>query len=52
MTGELGVSAFGRDDETVVWAADVVALVATCELDGEVVLALECDADAEAEDEL
>lgn len=52
MTDGLGVSAFGRDDETVVWVADGVELVITCELDEAAVLALGCDADAEAEDEL
>lgn len=52
MAGGLGVSAFGRDDETVVCAADGVELVTTCELDETAVLALGCDADAEAEDEL
>lgn len=52
MTGELGVSAFGREDETVAWAADGVELVTTCEMDGVAVLALWCEADAEAEDEL
>lgn len=52
MPGGLGVSAFGRDDETVVWVADGVELVTTCELGAAVVLALGCDAAAEAEDEL
>lgn len=54
MRGGLGVSAFGRDDETAVWATDGVELVTICELGEAVVLALGCDADAEAvaEDEL
>lgn len=52
MTGELVVSAFGRDDETVVWATDGVELVTICELDGAAVLVLWCDTDEEAEEEL
>lgn len=40
MTGELGLSAFGRGDETVVCVADGVELVTTYELDEAAVLVL------------